>query len=281
MKLVRFGDKGREKPGILDRHEIIRDLSGVVRDIGGEDLGPQALARLLRLDLAELPEVKGNIRLGPCVAGVGKLMCIGLNYKEHVREAGMDTPVEPVLFGKFPSALAGANDDLVIPRNASKTDWEVELAVVIGTAGKYISRGQALSHVAGYCIVNDISERAWQLEGTGQWVKGKSGDGFAPTGPWLVTADEISDPQNLELWLDLDGQRRQSGNTRDMVFPIDELISYLSQFFTLEPGDIISTGTPPGVGMGHKPEPEYLRPGQVLHLGVSGLGKQLQHTVAE
>ena len=281
MKFVRFGNKGGERPGVLDQHGTIRDLTGIVTDIDADALRPQGLAQLSDLDLATLPSVDNNVRLGPCVAGVGKLMCIGLNYQEHVREAGMATPTEPVLFSKFPSALAGANDDLVIPRDSFKTDWEVELAVVIGTAGKYIPQNKALSYVAGYCIVNDISERAWQLEGTGQWVKGKSGDGFAPTGPWLVTADEITDPQDLDLWLDLDGERRQRGNTRDMVFPVAELISFLSQFFTLEPGDIISTGTPPGVGMGHKPEPEYLQPGQTMRLGITGLGEQLQHTVAE
>ncbi|HED14592.1 MAG TPA: FAA hydrolase family protein [Gammaproteobacteria bacterium] len=281
MKLVRFGNRGCENPGILDSDGIIRDLTGIVADIGADVISPRGLTRLADMNLASLPVVDGNVRLGPCVAGVGKLMCIGLNYKEHVREAGMQTPAEPVLFGKFPSALAGANDNLVIPHDATKTDWEVELAVVIGSPGKYIPRDRALSHVAGYCVVNDVSERAWQLEGTGQWVKGKSGDGFAPTGPWLVTTDEITDPQNLDLWLDLDGERRQNGNTRDMVFPVDELISYLSRFFTLYPGDIISTGTPPGVGMGHKPEPEYLHPGQILRLGVTGLGEQVQHTIAE
>ena len=275
MKLLRYGAKGQEKPAILDREGRIRDLSGQVKDIAAAALSPDGLARIAALDLERLPLVTGIPRLGPCVGQVGKFLCIGLNYSDHAAESGMAIPAEPVLFMKATSAIAGPADDVVIPRGAQKTDWEVELGVVIGTRASYVSEKDALQHVAGYCVVNDLSERAYQLEGTGQWVKGKSCDGFGPLGPWLVTRDEVPDPQNLQLWLDLNEQRYQEGSTARMIFGVAEIISYLSRYMTLYPGDVISTGTPPGVGMGLRP-PRYLRPGDRLRLGIVGLGEQNQ-----
>ena len=275
MKLLRYGAKGQEKPAILDWEGQIRDLSGQVKDLAAAALSPDGLARIAALDLERLPLVTGSPRLGPCVGQVGKFLCIGLNYSDHAAESGMDIPAEPVLFMKATSAIAGPADDVVIPRGAQKTDWEVELGVVIGTRASYVSEKDALQHVAGYCVVNDLSERAYQLEGTGQWVKGKSCDGFGPLGPWLVTRDEVPDPQNLQLWLDLNEQRYQEGSTARMIFGVAEIISYLSRYMTLYPGDVISTGTPPGVGMGLRP-PRYLRPGDRLRLGIVGLGEQNQ-----
>ncbi len=258
----------------------LRDLSDLVSDISGATLRTGLLDELSDLDPLALPLVTGEARIGPCVAGVGKFICIGLNYSDHAAESGMSVPREPVVFMKATSSIVGPNDDVVIPRGSEKTDWEVELGVVIGKHAKYVSEQDALSYIAGYCVVNDVSERAFQLEGTGQWVKGKSADTFGPIGPWLVTRDEVPDPQNLSLWLELDGQRVQSGTTKTMVFGVAHLISYLSRFMSLHPGDIISTGTPPGVGMGMKP-PKYLRPGNTLRLGVNGLGVQSQRVVAE
>ncbi len=278
MKLLRYGNPGAEKPGLLDPEGRIRDLSGVVADIAGSSLLPESLAKLRQINLATLPLVSGSPRLGACVGSVGKFVCIGLNYSDHAAESGMAVPAEPVVFMKATSAICGPNDDVVIPRNAEKTDWEVELGVVIGKEAKYVSEEDALSHVAGYCVVNDLSERAFQLEGTGQWVKGKSADTFGPIGPWLVTADEVPDPQNLHLWLEVDGHRYQNGSTSTMVFGVAHLVSYLSRFMSLQSGDIISTGTPPGVGLGKKP-PVYLREGNVMTLGVEGLGEQRQRVV--
>ncbi len=280
MKLLRYGKAGQEKPGLLDNDNCIRDLSSIIPDIGNGSLSSESLQRLAKIDTKTLPLVDSNSRLGPCVAHTGKFLCIGLNYADHARETGMEVPREPVLFSKATSAISGPNDDIVIPRGSLKTDWEVELGVVIGTPARYVSEEEALDYVAGYCVINDISERAFQLEGTGQWVKGKSCDTFGPIGPWLVTKDEITNPQNLNLWLEVDGHRYQNSNTKEMVYGVAKLVSYLSQFFTLHPGDIISTGTPPGVGLGQKPEPIYLKPGQTIKLGISGLGEQMQKTVA-
>src|SRR5215207_4565395 len=279
MKLLRYGPAGQEKPGLVDSSNIIRDLSGVVPDIAGATLTPEGLAKLRAIDPGTLPAVTGNPRLGPCVGQVGKFMCIGLNYSDHAAESGMAVPKEPILFMKATSSIVGPNDDVVIPRGSEKTDWEVELGVVIGKTAKYVSEADALSHVAGYCVVHDVSERAFQLEGTGQWVKGKSADTFGPIGPWLVTPDEISDCQDLDMWLEVDGKRYQTGNTRTMVFDVAFLVSYLSRFMSLRAGDIISTGTPPGVGHGMKP-PVYLRQGQEVRLGVAGLGEQRQRVIA-
>lgn len=284
MKLVRYGLPHQEQPGILDSDGNIRDLSGTVPDITSESLSPATLALLKNIELAKLPLVPGkppgNPRFGPCVGRVGKFICIGLNYSDHAAEAGMKVPSEPVIFMKATSAICGPNDDIVIPRGGTKTDWEAELGVVIGTPAKYISDAEAMSYVAGYCVINDLSERAFQLEGTGQWVKGKSADTFGPIGPWLVTADEVPDPQNLKMWLEVDGHRYQNGSTRTMIFGVPQLISYLSRFMSLQPGDIISTGTPPGVGMGQRP-PVYLRAGNRMRLGIEGLGEQSQRVVAE
>ena len=280
MKLVRYGAHGQEKPGILDADRRIHDLSGAVRDIAGETLSPASLASLKKMDLAKLPIAGANPRLGPCVGAVGKFVAIGLNYSDHAAEAGMKVPAEPVIFMKATSSICGANDDIVIPRGGTKVDWEVELGVVIGTAAKYVSEADALACVAGYCVVNDVSERAFQLEGTGQWVKGKSADTFGPIGPWLVTSDEVADPQNLALWLDVDGTRCQNGSTRTMVFGVRQLVSYVSRFMSLQPGDVIATGTPPGVGLGKKP-PVFLKAGSRMRLGVEGLGEQNQRVVAE
>ncbi len=278
MKLLRYGKAGCERPGLLDAEGKLRDLSGILNDITGAALDPESLENLRQLDPAALPLVSGTPRIGPCVGSVGKFICIGLNYSDHAAESGMAVPAEPVVFMKATSAICGPNDNVIIPRNSLKTDWEVELGVVIGKEAKYVPIEDALSYVAGYCVVNDLSERAFQLEGTGQWVKGKSADTFGPIGPWLVTADEVPDPQNLGMWLEVDGHRYQSGNTATMVFGVAHLVSYLSRYMSLQAGDIISTGTPPGVGLGQKP-PVYLRAGNVMRLGIDGLGIQQQTTV--
>ena len=284
MKLLRHGPRGQERPGALDADGRVRDLSALVPDIAGAVLTADGLARLRAIDLSTLPVVPGQpqagLRLGPCVGAVGKFICIGLNYADHAAESGMALPAEPVVFSKWTSAIVGPDDDVEIPRGSTRTDWEVELGVVIGTGGRYIDEADALSHVAGYCVVNDVSEREVQLErGGGQWDKGKGHDTFGPIGPWLVTADEVPDPQALDLWLEVDGHRFQNGNTRTMVFGVAQLVSHLSRFMSLQPGDIISTGTPPGVGLGQKP-PRYLVAGQTLRLGIQGLGVQQQRTVA-
>lgn len=281
MKLIRYGEPNQERPGLLDNFGKLRDLSQVIPDLTGEHLLPDSIQHLRELDVNGLPEVNGNPRIGPCVSQIGKFICIGLNYSDHAAESGMQVPPEPVIFFKASSAVCGPNDNLVIPRGSTKTDWEVELGVVIGKQGKYLTEEEALDHVAGYCVIHDVSERAYQLERSGQWVKGKSCDTFGPIGPWLVTTDEISDPQNLRLWLEVDGHRYQDGTTSTMVYGVAHLVAYLSQFFTLQPGDVISTGTPPGVGMGVKPNPVYLQPGQEVRLGVDGLGEQRQITVAD
>jgi 2-keto-4-pentenoate hydratase/2-oxohepta-3-ene-1,7-dioic acid hydratase in catechol pathway len=278
MKLVRYGNVGEEKPGIIDADDALRDLDGVFGDIAGANLEPEALAALRKINPKHLPLVGGTPRIGACVGRVGKFICIGLNYSDHAAESGMAVPAEPVVFMKATSAICGPYDDVMIPRGSEKTDWEVELGVVIGKEARYVTEQEALSHVAGYCVVNDVSERAFQLEGTGQWVKGKSADTFGPIGPWLVTTDEVPDPQALGLWLEVDGHRYQDGSTATMVFGVAHLISYLSRFMSLQPGDIISTGTPPGVGLGQKP-PIYLRPGNVVRLGVERLGEQRQTVV--
>lgn len=280
MKLLRYGPQGQEKPGLLDAQGRLRDLSGQVADLAGEALGADSLARLRQLDPNSLPLVDGTPRLGPCVGRVGKFICIGLNYADHAAESGLDVPKEPVVFNKWTSAICGPNDAVQIPRDSTKTDWEVELGVVIGKAGRYIDEANALDHVAGYCVVNDVSEREWQLERGGTWDKGKGFDTFGPLGPWLVTADEVADPQNLDLWLEVDGHRYQNGNTRTMIFSVAQIIAYLSRCMSLQPGDVISTGTPPGVGMGVKPQSVYLKPGQEMRLGIQGLGEQHQRTVA-
>ncbi|WP_413739777.1 fumarylacetoacetate hydrolase family protein [Sodalis sp. RH14] len=280
MKLLRYGPPGEERPGILDNEGRIRSLAGHIADIGGDALLPAALATLRALDIAQLPLVAGQPRLGPCVGQVGKFVCIGLNYADHAAETGAAIPTEPIVFNKWVSAINGPNDDVQIPRQSRKTDWEVELGVVIGQGGRYIDEREAMDHVAGYCVVNDISEREWQIERGGTWDKGKGCDTFGPIGPWLVTADEIADPQALNLWLEVDGTRYQNGNTATMIFGVRHIISYLSRFMSLRPGDIIATGTPPGVGMGHKPEAIFLRAGQTLRLGVEGLGEQLARTVS-
>jgi 2-keto-4-pentenoate hydratase/2-oxohepta-3-ene-1,7-dioic acid hydratase in catechol pathway len=275
MKLLRYGPEGFEKPGLLDKGGKIRDLPGVVGDIAGATLSDEGLARLASIDPAQLPEVDPTVRLGPCVAGVGKYICIGLNYSDHAAESGMTVPPEPIIFMKATSAICGPNDPVFIPRGSEKTDWEVELAFVIGKRAKYVSEADALDYVAGYAVANDVSERAFQAERHGQWTKGKSADHFGPTGPWLVTRDEIADPQNLKMWLKVNGETRQNGTTATMVYGVKYLVSYLSQFMSLNPGDVVSTGTPPGVGMGMKP-PTYLVPGDVIELGIDGLGDQRQ-----
>jgi ureidoglycolate lyase len=279
MKLLRYGLPGKEKPGALDAQGRIHDLSSVVPDIARDVLLPESIDRLKALDLNKLPVVDGNVRLGPCVGSVGKFMCIGLNYADHAAEGGMAIPKEPVLFMKATSAIMGPNDQVVIPKGAEKADWEVELGVIIGKPAKYVEQKDALSHVAGYCVINDLSERAFQLEGTGQWVKGKSADTFGPIGPWLVTRDEVADPQDLKLWLEIDGNRMQNGTTATMIFGVAHLVSYLSHYMSLQSGDIISTGTPPGVGLGKKP-PVYLRAGNRIRLGIDGLGEQNQNVAA-
>lgn len=279
MKLLRYGEKGQEKPGLLDAQSQIRDLSGHIDDIAGQAITAEGLATLRNIDPSSLPVVNGSPRLGPCVGRVGKFICIGLNYADHAAESGLDVPKEPVVFNKWTSAICGPNDDVEIPRGSTKTDWEVELGVVIGKAGRYIDEANAMDYVAGYCVINDVSEREWQIERGGTWDKGKGFDTFGPLGPWLVTKDEIADPHALDLWLEVDGKRYQNGNTRTMVFKVPELIAYLSRCMSLQPGDVISTGTPPGVGLGIKPEPVYLKPGQEMRLGIAGLGEQKQRTV--
>ena len=281
MKLLRYGEPGQERPGMLDKNGFIRDLSGHVNDISEETLLPTNIEKLKKIDFTSLSEVSGDVRLGPCVGKIGNFICIGLNYSDHAKESNMEVPKEPVIFSKITSSICGPNDDVIIPRNAIKTDWEVELGVVIGKSAKYVDEKDALDHVAGYCVINDLSEREYQLERSGQWIKGKSCDTFGPIGPWLVTPDEVGDPQNLDLWLDVDGMRYQDGNTRTMIFGVAYLIHYLSQYFTLQPGDVISTGTPPGVGLGQKPNPIYLRSGQKMHLGIEKLGVQNQVTIDE
>ncbi|WP_249976476.1 fumarylacetoacetate hydrolase family protein [Vreelandella olivaria] len=278
MKLVRFGQPGQEKPGILDSAGAIRDLSAIVDDIAGEVLSDKGLQRLRDINIMGLPEVAGDTRLGPCVGQVGKFICIGLNYSDHAAETGAEVPPEPVVFNKWTSAICGPNDCVEIPRGSQKTDWEVELGVIIGKSGRYIDEADAMSHVAGYCVVNDVSEREFQLERSGTWDKGKGCDTFGPLGPWLVSRDEIADPHQLNMWLEVDGKRYQNGSTRTMVYQIPFLISYLSRFMSLQPGDVISTGTPPGVGMGQQP-PVYLRDGQRMRLGIEGLGEQHQQVV--
>ena len=275
MKLLRYGEAGRERPGILDRHGNIRDLGETVDDIGGEVLTRSGLTRLRALDTETLARVEEPVRIGPCIAGVGKIIGIGLNYSDHAAESGMQVPEEPVVFFKATSAISGPDDDVLLPPGSEKLDWEVELGVVIGDEARYVAESATLDHVAGYCVVNDISERDYQFERCGQWVKGKSCDTFAPIGPWLVTADEIKDPQNLAMWLDVNRHRYQDGSTRPMVFGVAYLVSYLSRFMTLQPGDLICTGTPPGVGFGQTP-PVYLQDGDVMTLEVEGLGRQRQ-----
>ena len=279
MKLLRYGPAGQEKPGLLDRDGRIRDLSGAVRDIAGEALAPTALDRLRRLDPASLPLVSGSPRLGPCVGSVSKIVAIGLNYRLHAQEAGAAIPSEPIFFMKATSSICGPNDDVIIPKNSQKTDYEVELGIVIGSLARQVSKSDAHKHVAGYCVVNDVSEREFQIERGGQWTKGKSADTFCPTGPWLVTVDEVSDPGKLVLWTEVNGERRQNSNTADLIFGVDEIVSYVSQFMTLLPGDVIPTGTPSGVGMGFKP-PKFLKPGDRVRLSVEGLGEQNQRLVA-
>lgn len=278
MKLLRYGPQGQEKPGLLDNDGKIRDLSGVIADVNGSVLSAESVARLRSLDAAGLPLVSGEPRLGPCVGSVGKFIGIGLNYADHAAETGAAIPKEPVVFNKWVTCISGCNDDIQIPEGSTKTDWEVELGVVIGQTARRVSETEALNHVAGYCVVNDVSEREYQIERGPTWDKGKGFDSFGPIGPWLVTRDEVPDPQNLQLWLDIDGVRRQSGTTKTMVFSVATLVSYLSRIMTLHPGDVIATGTPPGVGMGMKP-PVFLRPGQVVSLGVERLGEQRQTTV--
>lgn len=280
MKLLRFGERGQEKPGVLDADGQIRDLSSLVADIDGNTLGDAALDTLRGVDLKSLPLVAQGVRIGPCVGRVGKFVCIGLNYADHAAESNLPIPSEPVVFNKWTSAIIGPNDDVEIPRNSKKTDWEVELGVVIGKPAKYIDVENALDYVAGYCVINDVSEREWQIERNGQWDKGKGFDTFGPLGPWLVTRDEVRDPQKLGLWLEVDGHRYQNGNTSTMIFTVAQIVSYLSQCMSLQPGDVISTGTPPGVGMGVKPAPIFLKAGQTMRLGIEGLGEQTQRTVA-
>ena len=277
MKLLRYGNPGAEKPGILDRNGAIRDLSAHVSDIGGAAISPASLKALAALDPMSLPLVPGNPRLGACVSGTGKFICIGLNYADHAAESGLQVPPEPIIFMKATSAITGPNDEVEIPRGSVKSDWEVELGIIIGSHAKYVSEENAMDHVAGYCVINDLSEREFQIEHSGQWTKGKSADTFGPTGPWLVTRDEVADPQKLSMWLEVNGKRFQNGSTATMVYGVRFLVSYLSRFMSLHPGDVISTGTPPGVGMGQKP-PLYLKAGDVMELEIEGLGRQRQLT---
>ena len=283
MKLLRYGAAGLERPGLLDRAGRIRDLSAHVGDVAGDVLTPRGLDVLRALDPESLPLVEGvpqrDVRLGACVGRIGKFICIGLNYADHAAETGAPIPAEPIVFAKWTSAVVGPDDDVEIPRGSVKTDWEVELGVVIGQGGRYIEEARAMEHVAGYCVINDVSEREYQIERGGQWDKGKGCDTFGPTGPWLVTADEVPDPQALRLWLDIDGRRFQDGSTATMIFTVPRIVSYLSGFMSLQPGDVISTGTPPGVGLGQKP-PVFLRAGQTMHLGIAGLGEQRQRVVS-
>ena len=275
MKLLRYGEPGAEKPGIVDAQGAIRDLSGEIGDISGDVLTSAGIARLAAIDVSALPLVEGSPRIGPCVGGVGKFICIGLNYSDHAAETGLPVPEEPILFFKATSAICGPDDEVLIPRTSVKTDWEVELGVIIGDEARYVSEADAMNHVAGYCVVNDVSERDFQINRGGQWVKGKSADTFGPMGPWMVTRDEVADPQNLAMWLEVDGHRYQDGTSGTMVFGVAHLVSYVSQFMSLQPGDVISTGTPPGVGMGQKPE-VFLKAGQTMRLGIEGLGEQTQ-----
>lgn len=278
MKLLRFGPPGQERPGILDAEGRIRDLSAHVDDLAGEVLTPEGLARIAALDPATLPLAEGAPRIGPCVGRVGKFICIGLNYADHAAETGAAIPDEPIVFAKWTSAICGPDDDVEIPRGSTRTDWEVELGVVIGKGGRYIDEAEALSHVAGYCVINDVSEREWQLERGGSWDKGKGHDTHGPIGPWLVTPDEAGDVHDLKMWLDVDGRRYQDGSTATMIFKVPEIIAYVSRFLSLQPGDVISTGTPPGVGLGQKP-PVFLKGGEVMRLGIEGLGEQTQKVV--
>jgi 2-keto-4-pentenoate hydratase/2-oxohepta-3-ene-1,7-dioic acid hydratase in catechol pathway len=281
MKLLRYGPIGAEKPGILDDNGEIRDLSGIVDDIDPSTLSDRVLQKLRDADLSELSIVSGGPRIGACVGNIGKMICIGLNYSDHAAETGATPPPEPIIFMKVNSAICGPNDDVRIPKTSEKTDWEVELGFVIGKEAKYVSEVNAMEHVAGYCIVNDVSERSFQAERSGQWTKGKSCDTFGPTGPWMVTRDEIPNPQNLKMTLDVNGKRYQDGSTNTMIFGVEFLVHYLSQFFTLYPGDVISTGTPPGVGLGVKPNPVFLKPGDEMRLSIEGLGEQHQKCVAD
>jgi len=278
MKLLRYGQAGKEKPGILDAEGHIRDLSGVIDDITAGTMTPEGLARLARIKVEDLPAVSGQPRIGVPLTGIGNFIAIGLNYTDHAEETGMTPPAEPIIFSKHSSCLSGPNDDVVLPKDSRKGDWEVELGFVIGTRAKNVTKADALGHVAGYCLVNDVSEREYQIERLGQWIKGKSLDTFGPVGPWLVTADEVPDPQNLSIWLELNDKRVQDGTTRNMIFGVADIVSYLSQFMTLMPGDLVCTGTPAGVGLGMKP-PLFLKPGDRLHLGIDGLGEQRQTVV--
>jgi 2-keto-4-pentenoate hydratase/2-oxohepta-3-ene-1,7-dioic acid hydratase in catechol pathway len=280
MKLLRHGLSGTEKPGLLHSDGTIRDLTGLVPDIGGHVLSDAGIAMLRGIDASTLPVVPSGTRLGPCVAGTGKFICIGLNYSDHAAETGATVPPEPIIFMKATSAICGPNDPIIIPRGSEKTDWEVELAVIIGTRAKYVTEAEALNHVAGYAVTNDVSERAFQIERSGQWTKGKSCDNFGQIGPWLVTRDEVADPQDMPMWLTVNGKTYQNGSTKTMVYGVAHLVSYLSQFMTLHPGDVISTGTPPGVGLGQKP-PHYLKAGDVVELGIAGLGQQRQDVIAD
>jgi ureidoglycolate lyase len=280
MKLLRVGAKGAEKPAILAADGTIRDLSGVVEDIAGDVLTPEGLEKLAAVDVSGLPTLSSDERIGPCVGRVGKFICIGLNYADHAAETGAPIPEEPIIFMKATSAIVGPNDDVIIPKNSLKPDWEVELGIVIGKEARYVDVEDAMDHVAGYCLVNDVSERHFQTERGGTWDKGKGSDTFGPIGPWVVTRDEVADPQNLAMWLEVDGKRYQNGSTKTMIFDVKTVVSYVSQFMSLQPGDIISTGTPPGVGMGIKPEPVWLKPGNVMRLGIEGLGEQRQNVKA-
>jgi 2-keto-4-pentenoate hydratase/2-oxohepta-3-ene-1,7-dioic acid hydratase in catechol pathway len=279
MKLVRYGSAGREKPGIVDEKGDIRDLSGLVPDLAGEALSPQSLAKLANLKTDELPLVQGHPRIGPCIGRVGNFIAIGLNYADHAAEAGLQVPKEPIIFNKAPSCICGPNDDTIIPKGATKLDYEVELGVVIGSRARYLDESAAMDAVAGYCLANDVSEREFQIERAGQWTKGKGCESFGPLGPWLVTKDQIPDPQNLDMWLTVNGETRQKGSTRTMIFGVAHLVGYCSQFMVLEPGDIIVTGTPPGVALGMKPAPKFLKAGDVVKLGIAGLGEQTQKVV--
>ena len=278
MKLLRYGPKGAEKPGLLDANNQIRDLSSIIPDLTGDTVDSGTMARLSALDTDTLPPVEGTPRIGPCIGNVGKFVCIGLNYSDHAKETGSSIPSEPIVFMKATSSINGPDDDIELMRGSVKTDWEVELGFVIGRETKYVTEAQALDHVAGYCIVTDVSEREWQIERQGNWSKGKSGDTYGPIGPWLVTPDEVGDPQSLGLWLDVNGTRYQDGNTNTMIFPVSKIISYLSECMSLQPGDVIATGTPPGVGMGMKPQ-VFLRAGDTMRVGVEGLGVQAQRIV--
>ena len=278
MKLVRFGPAGREKPGIIDAQGRIRDLSKVVPDLAGDALSPKGLAKIRKAKIDTLPQVRGSVRLGPCVGGTTNLIAIGLNYADHAAETGAPIPKEPIIFNKAVSCICGPNDDTMIPKASTKLDWEVELGIVIGSRGRYLSKKNAMDVVAGYCLANDVSEREFQIERSGQWTKGKGCETFGPLGPWLVTKDEIKDPQKLDMWLTVNGQSRQKGSTRTMIFGVEHLVWYCSQFFVMEPGDVIITGTPPGVGLGMKP-PQFLKAGDVVRLGIAGLGEQQQKVV--